>query len=145
MAETASVRELTENSPVQMAQVIAGLLAGRTARDVAADVGVPTARVSRWYRESDDFRRMLEETSRAVTDQVRAITVSEIADQTVDLLPKAKEVLEAMLDSEKDSTRLAAANSVYRYAGFGARAQAPATAPVRRLIGAMGGSPADGD
>lgn len=131
---------------VQMAQVIAGLLQGQTIRQVAESTGISRDRISRWYRESEVFEEMLLDTTDEVVEMIRADIKADARDAVVNLLPKAKEVLADMLDSEKDSVRLSAANSVFRLAGYGNEKQ-----PIGRKAGApdvnppRSANPASGD
>lgn len=116
---------------VQMAQVIAGLLQGQTIRQVAESTGISRDRIARWYRSSAEFEEMLLDTTDEVVEMIRADIKADARDAVVNLLPRAKEVLGEMLESEKDSVRLSAANAVFRLAGYGNEKQ-----PIGRGVGA---------
>lgn len=113
-----NVRSLFTDSEVQMAQAIAGLIQGRSVKEVADSLNVPAARIGRWYRESDKFQEMLLDVTTEVVDEIRASIRSDTKQAVVNLLPKAREVLEEMLDSDKDTVRLQAANTVFRLSGY---------------------------
>lgn len=143
---TDNVRSLFTDNPAQMAQVIAGLVQGRPVKEVASSLDIPAGRIARWYRESDEFRGMLEEVTEEVIAEIRSTLVADQKQAVVDLLPKAREVLEEMLDSEKDAVRLQAAAHVFRLAGYdgkhGADREAGAPDQIRN-VSKM--SPAAGD
>lgn len=143
MAETAkNVKDLRENSEVAMAQVISGLIAGRTVRDVAETVGIPPKRITRWMREDERFQELLDETTAEVVDQIREETVRTATDAVVDMSPRATEVLSEMLESDKDSVRLAAASHILRLAGAGRTPSKVGETDVFRGLVAGGASPA---
>lgn len=138
-------KELYENSPVQMAEVIAGLLAGRTISDVSETTGVPKGRITRWYRESEQFQAMLTETTDDIVKMVRAEVVSETSERLTELLPGAIDALEAAMTHGKMSERVTAAAHVMRFAGLGGRKEAPRATPA--VEGLLKGSrgPTTGD
>lgn len=139
-----SARELSENSKVQMAQVIAGLVQGRTVRQVAETVGIPVGRITRWHRENDEFKQMLAEVEESVVAQIRSEVVTEATDMVVSLAGRAAEVMEQMLEAEKESVRLAAAAHVLRFSGMGkATATGPSVEDLLRKT--KGETPAIGD
>ena len=113
-----NVRSLFTDNEIQMAQVIAGLVQGRALKDVAASLDIPAARIARWYRESEKFQEMLLDVTTEVVDEIRTHIKADAREAVVNLLPKAREVLEEMLESEKDQVRLAAANTVFGLTGF---------------------------
>jgi len=116
-----------------MQEVIAGLLAGRSVSDVAETAGVNRNTITRWYKESERFREMLEATEADLVSQIRAEMVSETADRLASLLPAAIDVLESVLDPEngaKPSDRMAAAAHVMRFSGLGARKEPPKAVPA---------------
>lgn len=138
--------EIISFERVQMAQVIAAIVQGQTMRQAAESTGVARDRISRWYRDSAEFQEMLLDVTDEVVAAIRDDIKADARDAVVNLLPRAKEVLSEMLDSEKDAVRLSAANSVFRLAGYGNERQ-----PIGRGVGApdtgkpRSSSPAAGD
>lgn len=120
-AENVGPKELFENSPVQMAEVIAHLLQGRGVAEIAELTGVPKGRITRWYRESERFKEMLDEISTEAVDRIRSEVVRESADRLVELVPSAIDALAGGLEAEKASERTAAAAHILRFAGLGAK------------------------
>ena len=92
----------------------------KATRQIAAEVGIPVGRITRWYRESEDFKQMLSETEASVVEAVRDAIVAEQQQTIIYLLPAARETLARSLDPEADipaSVRVTAAAHVYRLAG----------------------------
>lgn len=145
MAEAAELRELHDNNPVEMAQVVAGLVQGRTVKDIAETLGMSRGKITRWYRDSEPFRDMLSEVQGDVISQIRAEAVSETVDRVQNLLPKAITVLEEAMEAGKTGERIAAAAHIARFAGLGARKDPPKAgpSPEELIRGARG--PATGD
>jgi len=145
MADVASVRDLNENSPVQMAQVIAELVKGRGLTKAAEITGVPRGRIIRWYKENRAFQLMLEETQTEVVNTIRADLLNDVTATLIDLAPRAAEVMGSMLDdADKDSTRVSAAAHILRLAGFG-KAQPTGGPAVENLLGGLDARPSQGD
>lgn len=148
-------RDLSENSPLQMQQVIGLLLQGATVAQIAAEVSIPQTRITRWYRESEDFKQMLAETEASVVEAVRDAIVAEQQQTIIDLLPAARETLARSLDIEQDipaSVRVTAAAHVYRLAGYGAGTERGSTGPrpvgevpVEGVVRTLDARPASGD
>lgn len=145
MAEQAELRELHDNNPVQMAQVVAGLVQGRTVRDIAETLGMSRMKVTRWYRDSEEFREMLAEVQGDVISQIRAEAVSETVDRVQNLLPKAISVLETAMDEGKTGEKIAAAAHIARFAGLGARKDPPKAGPSPEDLIRGPRGPATGD
>lgn len=148
MPEAANLRELHDDNPVIMAEVVAGLLAGRTARDVAETAGINRNRITAWYRDSEVFRKMLEDTTADLVSMIRAEVVSETADRMANLLPAAVDVLEGILGPDSDakhSERITAAAHVMRFAGLGAKKDAPKAGPSPEDLIRGPRGPATGD
>lgn len=147
MAEPANVKDLRENSEIQMAQVIAGLVQGRTVRDVAETVGVPPKRITRWMREDDRFKSLLDEVTQEVVDQIREETVKGATELVVDAAPEAAAKLHEMLNSDKDSVVVSAAAHILRLSGVGQAAKPTDGSGVFKGLVAGGASPtpASGD
>lgn len=110
-------KEMTENSPVQMQQVIAQLISGRSVKQIAENLEIPAGRITRWYRSSSKFAELLADTEAEVIGALRAEVRAEAARSLDDLLPQATEVMGAMLKSSRDSVRLAAAAHIMRFSG----------------------------
>jgi AcrR family transcriptional regulator len=148
-------RDFSENSPLQMQQVIGLLLSGATVNQIAAEVGIPPSRITRWYRESADFKQMLAETEANVVEAVRDAIVAEQQQTIIDLLPAARETLARSLDVEQDipaSVRVTAAAHVYRLAGYGSGTERGSSGPrpvgevaVEGVVRTLDARPASGD
>lgn len=148
-------REVSENSPLQMQQVIALLLKGATVRQISAETGIPMGRITRWYRENEDFKQMLSETEASVVEAVRDLIISEQQQTIIDLLPAARETLARSLDLEQDipaSVRVTAAAHVYRLAGYGSGTERGSSGPrpvgevaVEGVVRNLDARPASGD
>lgn len=145
VAERSDPKDINLNSPVQMAEVISGLLQGRTVSDIAETTGVPKGRITRWYRSSEQFKEMLEDISSEAVDRIRSEVVRESADRLAGLVPEAIEVLEDALSAEKTSERITAAAHIMRFSGLGGRKEPvkPGPSPEELIRGTRG--PATGD
>lgn len=140
-----NVRSLFTDNEIQMAQVIAGLVQGRALKDVAASLDIPAARIARWYRESEKFQEMLLDVTTEVVDEIRSTIKADAREAVVNLLPRAREVLEEALEADDVRTKLQAAAHVFRLTGFtekGAAREAGGAPSVRETGKA---SPAAGD
>jgi hypothetical protein len=142
---TQTLRSIQYDNRALMAEVIAGLLQGRTVEDVCDTLGINRNRVTKWYREDPEFLELLEGTTDAIVDAIKADVVAETASRMSELLPKAVSVLEEAMSSEKTSERVTAAAHVMRFSGLGAKKEAPkpSVAPEELIRGARG--PATGD
>ena len=145
-----SVRELSENSKVQMAEVVAGLIAGHNLRTIVETTGVPASRVRRWVSDEDpEFMELLREVEETVLEHLKDEMVGQVAEAIDRLTPKAIAALEGALDEGTVSQRTTAAAHVLRFAGYGrvAREGSPKV-PVEDMIRggtAAGPDPAAGD
>lgn len=114
MTEKVSIVQV--ESRRKKAIVIAGLMAGKSMREAAAEADIRPATVTDWNRNDVEFQEML---ANATEDVERAI-IAEGQKLTLDRLHKlgesAVKVIEDMLTSDSEKTRLAAANSVLRFA-----------------------------
>ncbi len=152
----ADPREVSENSPLQMQQVIALLLKGATVRQISNELSIPLARITRWYRTNEDFKQMLSETEASVVEAVREAFVGEQQQTIIDLLPNARQALADSLDPKKDippSVRVTAAAHVYRLAGYGSGTERGSSGPrpvggdvsVEGVVRELDARPASGD
>lgn len=144
-----TVADLTQNSRVQMAEVVAGLVAGRKLRDISETTGVPADRIRRWVQdEHDGFMELLAEVEEAVVEHLKDELVAEVAQAIDRLTPKAIAVLEKSMEEGSISQRTTAAAHVLRFAGYGriARADSPRV-PIEEVLKgkATGASPRSGD
>lgn len=148
-------KDVSENSPLQMQQVIGLLLSGATVAQIAAETGIPTARILRWYRHSEEFRQMLVDTESSVVEAIRGAFVAEQQQTIIDLLPAAREVLARSLDLEEDipaSVRVTAAAHIYRLSGYGSGTERGSSGPrpvgevaVEGVVRTLDARPAAGD
>lgn len=155
-APRATVRELSENSRVQMQAVVNGILAGRSLREIVETTGVPRSRVNRWLSTEDPvFMELLGDSEAQILERLQEELVTEVAASVDRLTAKAIEKLdEAMEAVDKDgkpaSRAVTAAAHVMRFAGFGrvARSESPRM-PIEGVLTRSGGpgdrGPATGD
>lgn len=143
--DVSPLRTLRYDNRVLMAEVIAGLLQGRTVTDVSETLGIDRNRVTSWYRDSEEFRDMLEQTTDEVVASIKGELIAETAARMSDLLPKAVAVLDEAMEDEKMSVRVAAAAHVMRFSGYGAKKEPPrpSVSPEDLIRGVDG--PAAGD
>ena len=147
----ATAQDLAQNSRVQMAQVIAGLVQGRSVADIAETTDVPRSRISRWFTEQNaEFMEMLAEVEDLVVEHLRSELVAEVAASIDRLAPQAVIVLEEAMGSEKVSERITAANSILRFSKMGDKTKDTGKPGVESLLKNRGKrtderSPADGD
>lgn len=135
-----SVRELSENSRVQMAEVIAGLINGQPLNVIVETTGVPANRIRRWVTdENDDFFDLLRDVEDSVILHLRDEMVSEVAAAIDRLTPKAVASLEKAIDTGTTSQQVTAAAHVLRFAGYGriARDGSPGL-PVEEMLRGSG-------
>ena len=121
MSSDDNVRSLFSDNRVQMAEVIAGLLQMKTPTEVAEALGIPRSRITRWYRESEEFQEMLADVTEEVVASIRALIVEEQTDAVVNMLPLAKKVLYDVLNEDSEapaSVKVTAAAHVFRLAGY---------------------------
>lgn len=148
MSEPASLVELRNDNPVLMAEVIAGLVQGRGAGDIAETLGIDRKRITRWYRDSETFRDMLAEVQSSIIAKIQAEVVAESAERMTNLLPAAVDTLKQVLDPSseaKTSEKLAAAAHVMRFAGLGAKKEAVKAGPSPEDLIRGDRGPATGD
>lgn len=145
-----SVRDLSENSKVQMAEVVAGLIAGHSLRVIAETTKVPAARIRRWVVEEDEvFMALLRDVEETVVEHLQDEMIATVAAAIDRLTPKAIDALEEAIDAGTVSQKTTAAAHILRFAGYGrlARDGSPAL-PAEELIrgaGAAAPDPATGD
>lgn len=152
--KVATAAQLQQNSRVQMAQVIAGLVSGRSVSDIAETTEVPRSRISRWFTEQNaEFMEMLAEVEDLVVEHLRSELVAEVAASIDRLAPKAVLVLQEILESDlsKNTERITAANSILRFSKMGNQEKGTAKPGAETLLRNRkkseehGRSPADGD
>lgn len=143
-----TAKQIAENSKPQMIQVVQGLLNGQSVRQISEATGIPPSRINRWVTSSPEFREMLATIEGQMLDAIEVSIVEGVSDVVERLGPKAAQVLEDMLDSEKDSVKLSAASTVLKMGGFGKQATRPTNVvPIEAHIRerAVDASPAAGD
>lgn len=128
------VRDLYNDSRVQMAEVVAALINGMKLAEIESSLEIPRSRITRWFRDSKEFQEMLVDVEQAVIDDIKATVVAETAETMVSLLPKARSVLEKALSDEDVpwSTRVTAAAHVYRLSGHDVKRPEGQTAGAAR-------------
>ena len=113
-----NARQLSENSRVQMAEVIVALIQGKAPKQIATELQVPYSRIIRWQKDPE-FLELYEQTEAELLARVKT-EAAEFINARLDVLgPKALDVLEEGLGAEKMSDRLSAAKAVLAFKGVG--------------------------
>jgi hypothetical protein len=143
-----TIRQVAENSKVQMTAVVIGLIQGRAPKEISAEQQIPLSRITRWQRD-DDFVQLYAEVEAEMMAQIRSEAADMIRARLDYLGPAAVAALEEGLASEKMSDRLASAKAILAFNGVGKTARAEATKVVsiedRIRARAVDVSPASGD
>jgi uncharacterized protein YpbB len=98
--------------------VIAALVEGMTMTEAAEATGVKRATIADWKLRDPEFQRLLEEANEQVAMAVIEGSVDVVRTQIKEMGLKAREVLEAALDSDDDRLALQAAGMVFRLGNF---------------------------
>jgi hypothetical protein len=143
---TETNRTLSENSKVQMTEAALRLIQGMPVHRVLQETSIPKARLERW-RKDPVFLQLYEDLEDQMASDLRSEAVGLIRKRLDFLGPKAVEVLEEALSSDKMSDRLNAAKAVLAFQGKSSRTEEAKVVSIEQAIRtrAVDVSPAAGD
>lgn len=132
-------------SKTSKAKVIAALIEGMSLEDAAAIGGVKKATVVAWKHDNEEFQQMLADASEKASEAIIDGSISVLRTQIKDLGPKALEILKDGMESDDESTRLRAAQMVFKMSNLD-QLNVAVKVGLEQQIGALDNhSPALGD